>query len=169
MDAERRIGSSRSLGALVAVLALAGCEGPGLGAGALALGPLDVYAWEVEPVLEARCAQGGCHGRPDRPFVLFAPGVYRADPARTYLAEALSPAEIELNARRVAALAVPSDPESSLALRKPLSIEGGGVYHGGGDVFADRTEGESKMSGHIVQEAIFMVWRLRLWALTGRL
>ena len=36
-------------------------------------------------------------------------------------------------------------------------------------VFADRTEGESKMSGHIVQEAIFMVWRLRLWALTGRL
>ncbi len=35
-------------------------------------------------------------------------------------------------------------------------------------VFADRTEGESKMSGHIVREAIFMVWRLRLWALTGR-
>jgi dolichol-phosphate mannosyltransferase len=36
-------------------------------------------------------------------------------------------------------------------------------------VFSDRTEGESKMSGHIVREAIFMVWRLRLWALTGRL
>ncbi len=35
-------------------------------------------------------------------------------------------------------------------------------------VFADRTEGESKMSGHIVREAIFMVWRLRWWALTGR-
>ncbi len=35
-------------------------------------------------------------------------------------------------------------------------------------VFADRTEGESKMSGHIVWEAIFMVWRLRWWALTGR-
>jgi dolichol-phosphate mannosyltransferase len=35
-------------------------------------------------------------------------------------------------------------------------------------VFADRTEGESKMSGHIVREAIFMVWRLRLWELTGR-
>ncbi len=35
-------------------------------------------------------------------------------------------------------------------------------------VFTDRTEGESKMSGHIVREAIFMVWRLRLWALTGR-
>lgn len=36
-------------------------------------------------------------------------------------------------------------------------------------VFADRTEGESKMSGHIVREAIFMVWRLRWWSLTGRL
>ncbi|HEY0971922.1 MAG TPA: polyprenol monophosphomannose synthase [Gemmatimonadales bacterium] len=36
-------------------------------------------------------------------------------------------------------------------------------------VFHDRTEGESKMSGHIVREAVFMVWRLRWWALTGRL
>jgi dolichol-phosphate mannosyltransferase len=36
-------------------------------------------------------------------------------------------------------------------------------------VFVDRTEGTSKMSGHIVREAIFMVWRLRWWAITGRL
>jgi dolichol-phosphate mannosyltransferase len=36
-------------------------------------------------------------------------------------------------------------------------------------VFADRTEGESKMSGHIVREAVLMVWRLRWWTLTGRL
>ncbi len=35
-------------------------------------------------------------------------------------------------------------------------------------VFVDRTEGESKMSGRIVREAIWMVWRLRLWALRGR-
>jgi dolichol-phosphate mannosyltransferase len=35
-------------------------------------------------------------------------------------------------------------------------------------VFHDRTEGESKMSKGIVREAIFMVWRLRWWALTGR-
>lgn len=35
-------------------------------------------------------------------------------------------------------------------------------------LFADRTEGESKMSGHIVREAVFMVWRLRWWSLTGR-
>jgi len=35
-------------------------------------------------------------------------------------------------------------------------------------VFADRTEGESKMSGHIVREAVLMVWRLRWWSITGR-
>ena len=32
-------------------------------------------------------------------------------------------------------------------------------------VFVDRTEGQSKMSKSIVREAIWMVWRLRLWAL----
>jgi dolichol-phosphate mannosyltransferase len=34
-------------------------------------------------------------------------------------------------------------------------------------VFVDRTEGTSKMSKHIVREAVWMVWRLRWWALTG--
>ena len=36
-------------------------------------------------------------------------------------------------------------------------------------VFVDRTEGTSKMSKHIVWEAIWMVWRLRFWSMTGRL
>lgn len=35
-------------------------------------------------------------------------------------------------------------------------------------VFHDRTEGESKMSKRIVREAVWMVWRLRWWAMTGR-
>ncbi|HWE44285.1 MAG TPA: polyprenol monophosphomannose synthase [Gemmatimonadaceae bacterium] len=35
-------------------------------------------------------------------------------------------------------------------------------------VFVDRTDGVSKMSRHIVREAIWMVWRLRWWALRGR-
>lgn len=34
-------------------------------------------------------------------------------------------------------------------------------------VFVDRTEGTSKMSNHIVREAVWMVWRLRWWALRG--
>jgi dolichol-phosphate mannosyltransferase len=36
-------------------------------------------------------------------------------------------------------------------------------------VFVDRTEGQSKMSGAIIREAIWMVWRLRLKALFRRL
>jgi dolichol-phosphate mannosyltransferase len=36
-------------------------------------------------------------------------------------------------------------------------------------VFTDRTDGTSKMSGVIVREAIWMVWRLRFQALFGRL
>ena len=36
-------------------------------------------------------------------------------------------------------------------------------------VFVDRTEGQSKMSKSIVREAIWMVWRLRFWAMTGKL
>jgi dolichol-phosphate mannosyltransferase len=36
-------------------------------------------------------------------------------------------------------------------------------------VFTDRTEGESKMSNRIVREAVWMVWRLRWWAMTGKI
>lgn len=36
-------------------------------------------------------------------------------------------------------------------------------------IFIDRTEGESKMSKRIVWEAVWMVWRLRLWALLGKI
>jgi len=36
-------------------------------------------------------------------------------------------------------------------------------------LFLDRTEGVSKMSKKIVREAIWMVWRLRWWGLTGRI
>jgi dolichol-phosphate mannosyltransferase len=36
-------------------------------------------------------------------------------------------------------------------------------------VFVDRTEGTSKMSKQIVREAVWMVWRLRWWALRGRI
>ena len=35
-------------------------------------------------------------------------------------------------------------------------------------VFVDRTEGESKMSKRIVREAVWMVWRLRWWSITGK-
>jgi len=36
-------------------------------------------------------------------------------------------------------------------------------------IFTDRVEGSSKMSKKIVREAIWMVWRLRIWSLLGKL
>jgi len=36
-------------------------------------------------------------------------------------------------------------------------------------IFVDRTEGVSKVSKKLVCEAIWMVWRLRWWSLTGRI
>lgn len=36
-------------------------------------------------------------------------------------------------------------------------------------VFVDRTEGQSKMSKAIVREAVWMVWRLRWWAMTRQI
>jgi dolichol-phosphate mannosyltransferase len=36
-------------------------------------------------------------------------------------------------------------------------------------VFVDRTDGESKMSGKIVREAVWMVWRLRLQSILRRI
>jgi len=125
---------------LAAALALGACEGPGLEARPISVGPMDVFATEVEPVLESRCAQGGCHGRGDRPFVLCAPGGLRLGAARLHLAGPLDRTEVEINARRLAVLADPFDSERSVALRKPLAIDAGGLHHGGGEVFVDRTD-----------------------------
>jgi dolichol-phosphate mannosyltransferase len=35
-------------------------------------------------------------------------------------------------------------------------------------IFHDRTEGSSKMSKKIIVEAIFMVWKLKIYSLFGR-
>ncbi len=48
------------------------------------------------------------------------------------------------------------------AWRKGLRLKEITIY------FSDRTEGHSKMSRSIIYEAVWMVWRLRWWALTGR-
>jgi dolichol-phosphate mannosyltransferase len=36
-------------------------------------------------------------------------------------------------------------------------------------IFVDRTEGTSKMSKKVIREAVWMVWRLRWWSVTGRI
>lgn len=140
----RREQSERSRSVLakaaLSFFALVGCTGPSPQPRIVDVGPLEAFASGVEPMLEERCAQGGCHGRPDRPFTLYAPGAYRRDPAQTSLALPLDADEVATNALRVAALADASDADASIALRKPLAVDAGGAHHGGGDVFVDRTD-----------------------------
>lgn len=124
---------------IVALLACVACDGPSASHAPLAMGSMEMFEAEVEPALEAHCASGGCHGRSDRPLSLYAPGQHRMDPARLYADEPLSEEEVHQNAQRLAAFAWGVDGPDSLALRKPLSLEAGGCWHGGGDVFPDRS------------------------------
>lgn len=129
--------------ALAVVLAAhlsAGCDGPSMGGHPILVGALGEFTSDVEPRLEARCAQGGCHGRRERPFALYAPGAYRADPTRTHLDEPLDASEIAANAERVAAFASEGPIDDCAVLRKPLAVSAGGVWHGGGDVFRDTSD-----------------------------
>ncbi len=36
-------------------------------------------------------------------------------------------------------------------------------------IFVDRTEGESKMNRRIIWEAVWMVWKIRLWRIFRRI
>ena len=123
-----------------AALCAARCTGPQPQLVPLAMGPMDSFTRDVEPVLESRCAQGSCHGRPGRSLALYAPGQHREDATRTYLAEPLSAEEIRVNAVSLAILAEGAPPEQCEALTKPLAIAAGGLWHGGGDVFVDTTD-----------------------------
>jgi hypothetical protein len=106
-------------------------------------GDLESFAATVQPVLDARCADPTCHGRPERPLRTYSPGRFRADPARTFLDEPLDDAELAANARMVAAFAVDSaDVDDCLVLRKPLALAAGGCGHGGGEIFASRDDRE---------------------------
>jgi hypothetical protein len=104
-------------------------------------GDAQVFASTAQPVLDRRCAEPTCHARADRPLALFSPGRRRADPARTFLNESLTDAELAHNARAVAAFALEpllaGEPLAScLVLRKPLARAAGGSGHVGGEIFA---------------------------------
>ncbi len=124
----------------LAAAQLVGCFGPAPGEEPMRVGDLDAFAADVEPYLEARCALGGCHGRPDRALTFYAPGSWRADPSRTWLDEPLSRAELAANAAHLCAFALEGPAESSLALCTPLALDQGGCGHGGGAIFADRSD-----------------------------
>lgn len=121
-------------------LVLSACAGPQPGSTPLQLGSMSVFELEVQPMIEERCASGGCHGRPERPLSLYAPGAQRMDERRVHLDEPLTDVELERNARRLAAFAQGVDPEDSALLCKPLAQRAGGCHHRASDVFADRSD-----------------------------
>jgi hypothetical protein len=134
------MGPDRLVALVLVSLTPYGCHGPDEGRVPLRMGSIEDFMVEVAPHVEARCAQGGCHGRPERPLSLYAPGVHRADPDRRYLDEPLHPEEHAENARRLAAFAQVCDPRRSVLLCKPLARSVGGCWHGGGDNFVDDTD-----------------------------
>jgi len=121
------------------VLLLAAC-GPTPRSVPLEVGDLGFFALRVQPHLAERCGSAGCHGRPDRPFAIYAPGQHRSDPDRAWLDEPLTFEELEENARRTAAFGIGDDPFATLIVRKPLSVDDGGLWHGGGTVFGARND-----------------------------
>lgn len=89
----------------------------------------EMFRVDVEPTLEAQCANPSCHGRPERPLALYAPHRFRADPTRLFLDEPITEDELRHNYERSCAFAADlSSAEESLLWRKPLGL----TYHGGG-------------------------------------
>lgn len=126
--------------ALLAIVGLAAaCGGIG-GEEELPLVELDVevYARDVHPILEARCATLDCHGVDDRPLRLYAETGLRArDDLR---GAAIESAELWANVRAIQALDPGTAPADGLFVRKPLEAAAGGVAHEGGAVWARRDE-----------------------------
>jgi hypothetical protein len=132
---------------------LAACSAPALER--VRLPDLDraVFEREVQPILASQCANPTCHGRPERPLSLFAPGRFRRVPEELHLPGPLTPEELDHNYRASVALAAdPAPGDDALLARKPLA--GGGLYHGGGAVFDGPTDRSYRT--------------LRAWMETGR-
>lgn len=96
---------------------------------AQATGPaFDAYVRDVEPILQARCSFGSCHGSSQSDFYLTCGGTPEEQQHNFVVARSF--------------VADPSD-RSELLLR-PLAPTAGGVEHSGGAIWSSATEGEFK-------------------------
>ncbi|MEZ4464401.1 MAG: putative metal-binding motif-containing protein [bacterium] len=91
----------------------------------------EFYAAFVDPILARGCATLACHGNTDRPLHLFSVSRLRAT-GRDGVDTELTDAELCRNLAAVSGFADPARPLDSLVLAKPLYLEDGGTWHGGG-------------------------------------
>lgn len=101
-------------------------------------GDPDLFAAEVQPILQRHCAYEGCHGREGMPLTVYAVDFLRLrdpngdiDPDLPPLDErALSAAELEHNRRSLAAHVSAADPRGEELIQRLLSVDEGGIPHG---------------------------------------
>ena len=100
-----------------------------------------VFAAEVQPVLAVSCANPACHGTPERPLSVYAPGRWRLDDRATFRDEPLTDEELAHNlASATAFLVGVEDALECELVARPLAPGQGGQEHGGGTVWADTGE-----------------------------
>jgi hypothetical protein len=134
--------SVRGLRLLIALVGSTGCSTPQQASIEVRWLDQAVFNTGIEPILDARCASPQCHARPERALSLYAPLRWREDPSQTSVDEPLDPTELSHNYVASCVLAGAGDPADEPALiRKPLG-EAGGLYHGGGAVFADTLDAD---------------------------
>lgn len=97
---------------------------------AVAAGRLE-FEVEVGPLLASKCGDSACHGRPQRPFTLFATGARRQDPIETHLKTALKPTEVNANYAATLGFIDSLQPRHTTLLKKSVGLLG----HGGGPTF----------------------------------
>ena len=100
-----------------------------------------VFASEVHPILERRCATPSCHGVRGRPLEIYAVGWHRLDPARVHDEGPLDDEELRLGYERARSFIVEAGTTGRChLLDKPLAESAGGAAHEGGAQFEDVSE-----------------------------
>ncbi|MCB9597780.1 MAG: hypothetical protein H6719_33995 [Sandaracinaceae bacterium] len=123
---------------LLGPLALVGCVEP---QAALPLPELDVpfYQQHVHPIARWSCTALECHGVEGRPLRLYSEDGLRA--SGDLRGQPLSDFEASENALSFEGVdPVPRSVDEHTALTKPLSVDAGGLFHEGDDLWLDRAD-----------------------------
>jgi hypothetical protein len=108
-------------------------------------GDAELFAAEVQPIINRQCAFEGCHGREGMPLTLYGLNYLRlvdpegdVDTGRTALDErALSETELDHNRRAIAARVSEEDPDGAGLIQRLVPLSAGGVPHADVVVYSD--------------------------------